>query len=61
MPEDYGFDYERVRGFMLGTFDFMLNATDAELGAARRWQSPGAALVLVQPGGQTIPPATWPM
>jgi hypothetical protein len=32
MYEDYGFDYERVRDFMLGSFDVMLNTTDAELG-----------------------------
>jgi hypothetical protein len=32
MYEDYGFGYERVRDFMLGSFDMMLNTTDAELG-----------------------------
>jgi hypothetical protein len=32
MYEDYGFEYERVRDFMLGTFDVMLNTTDAALG-----------------------------
>jgi hypothetical protein len=32
MYEDYGFGYERVRDFMLGSFDVMLNTTDAELG-----------------------------
>ena len=32
MPADYGFGYERVRDFMLGTFDFMRAATDANLG-----------------------------
>lgn len=32
MPEDYGFDYERVRNFMLGSFDVMLNTTDGALG-----------------------------
>jgi hypothetical protein len=32
MYEDYGFDYERVRKFMLGSFDVMLNTTDASLG-----------------------------
>ena len=32
MYEDYGFDYPRVRDFMLGSFDVMLNTTDAELG-----------------------------
>ncbi len=32
MYEDYGFDYPRVRDFMLGSFDMMLNTTDAELG-----------------------------
>ncbi len=32
MPTDYGFDYERVRKFMLGSFDIMLNTTDAGLG-----------------------------
>jgi hypothetical protein len=32
MPEDYGFGYERVRDFMLGSFDVMLKTTDAALG-----------------------------
>lgn len=32
MYEDYGFDYERVRNFMLGSFEVMLNTTDAALG-----------------------------
>ena len=32
MYEDYGFDYPRVRNFMLGSFDVMLNTTDAGLG-----------------------------
>jgi hypothetical protein len=32
MYPDYGFNYERVRHFMLGSFDVMLNTTDAELG-----------------------------
>ena len=32
MYPDYGFDYPRVRDFMLGSFDVMLNATDAALG-----------------------------
>ncbi len=32
MPADYGFDYERVRKFMLGSFDIMLNTTDVGLG-----------------------------
>jgi hypothetical protein len=32
MYEDYGFGYERVRDFMLGSFDVMLNTTDAALG-----------------------------
>jgi hypothetical protein len=32
MYEDYGFDYPRVRDFMLGSFDVMLNTTDAEVG-----------------------------
>jgi hypothetical protein len=32
MYEDLGFDYERVRTFMLGTFDYFLSATDGALG-----------------------------
>ena len=32
MYPDYGFGYERVRDFMLGTFDFMRSATDSNLG-----------------------------
>jgi hypothetical protein len=32
MYEDYGFDYPQVRDFMLGSFDVMLNTTDAEWG-----------------------------
>ncbi len=32
MYEDYGFDYPRVRDFMLSSFDLMLNTTDAQLG-----------------------------
>lgn len=32
MYEDYGFDYPRVRQFMLGTFEIMHNTTDASVG-----------------------------
>ena len=32
MYADYGFDYPRVRDFMLGSFDVMLNTTDAAVG-----------------------------
>ncbi|MFQ5610892.1 MAG: hypothetical protein ACE5H9_02020 [Anaerolineae bacterium] len=32
MPEDYGFPLERVKRFMYGTYDFMLNARDEQLG-----------------------------
>jgi len=32
MPADYGFSEERVRNFMLGTFDFFTTATDAAIG-----------------------------
>ena len=32
MYEDFGFDYARVRAFMLGTFDYFLSATDSSLG-----------------------------
>ena len=32
MPADYGFDYARVRDFMLGTFDMMRTTTDPALG-----------------------------
>jgi hypothetical protein len=32
MYEDYGFDYPRVRKFMLGSFEIMHNTTDAALG-----------------------------
>jgi hypothetical protein len=32
MYADYGFDYPRVRDFMLGTFDYMRTATDPKLG-----------------------------
>jgi hypothetical protein len=32
MYEDFGFGYERVRTFMLGTFDYFLSATDSALG-----------------------------
>ena len=32
MPEEYGFDAERVRRYMLGSFDLFLNLRDAELG-----------------------------
>ncbi len=32
MYPDYGFDYQRVRNFMLGSFDVMLNTTDASVG-----------------------------
>jgi hypothetical protein len=34
MPEEYGFDAERVSRFMLGSFDLFLNLRDAELGYA---------------------------
>jgi hypothetical protein len=32
MYADYGFGYQRVRDFMLGSFDVMLNTTDASVG-----------------------------
>ncbi len=32
MYADYGFDYQRVRDFMLGSFDVMLNTTDVSVG-----------------------------
>ncbi|MBP7688545.1 MAG: hypothetical protein KA765_11575 [Thermoflexales bacterium] len=32
MYEDLGFDYARVRTFMLGTFDYFLSATDGAIG-----------------------------
>ncbi len=32
MYADYGFDYPRVRNFMLGTFDYMRTATDPTMG-----------------------------
>jgi hypothetical protein len=32
MYADYGYDYPRVRDFMLGTFEFFRTATDASLG-----------------------------
>lgn len=32
MPELYGYDYTRVRNFMLATFDWMRTATDPEIG-----------------------------
>ena len=32
MPADYGFDAERVRDFMIGTFDFMRTATSGATG-----------------------------
>jgi hypothetical protein len=32
MPPDYGFGPERVRRFLLGTFDFFLSARDPDLG-----------------------------
>jgi hypothetical protein len=32
MPEDYGFPPDAVRRFMIDTFDFMLNASDPEIG-----------------------------
>lgn len=34
MPPDYGFPYERVRDFMLGTFDIMRTAADGSIGLA---------------------------
>jgi hypothetical protein len=32
MPTFYGYDYERVRAFMLATFDWLMTATDPETG-----------------------------
>jgi hypothetical protein len=32
MPPDYGFDPERVRGFLLEAFDFLLSASDTASG-----------------------------
>jgi len=32
MPADYGFDHQRVREFMVASFDLFLTATDDELG-----------------------------
>jgi hypothetical protein len=35
MPSDYGFDTERVRSFMEGSFDFFLSAADGAVGYPR--------------------------
>jgi hypothetical protein len=32
MPTEYGFDFERVKRFMYGSYDFMLTATDEAIG-----------------------------
>jgi len=32
MPSEYGFSHERVRDFMYATFDFLMTATDPDLG-----------------------------
>jgi hypothetical protein len=32
MPEIYGYDYQRVQDFMLGTFDWLTTATDPDIG-----------------------------
>lgn len=32
MPEDYGFDSERVERFLVGTYNFLLNANDEHIG-----------------------------
>lgn len=32
MPEEYGFPFERVRAFMIAAFDFLMTATDQDLG-----------------------------
>ena len=32
MPEDYGFGPERVQRFLYGTYEFMLTATDEQIG-----------------------------
>jgi hypothetical protein len=32
MPEEYGFPFERVRAFMVSAFDFLMTATDEEVG-----------------------------
>ena len=32
MPEDYGFPVERLQRFMTGSYDFMLTATDEDIG-----------------------------
>lgn len=32
MPEDYGFDPERVQRFLYGTYEFMLTASDRQIG-----------------------------
>jgi hypothetical protein len=41
MPGDYGFSVERVGAFLTATFDFLLTATDAEIG----WPGDGNRLV----------------
>jgi hypothetical protein len=32
MPSEYGFSHQRVRDFMYATFDFLMTATDPDLG-----------------------------
>ena len=32
MPEEYGFPLERVRAFMIAAFDYLMTATDADVG-----------------------------
>ena len=64
MPADYGFDYPRVRDFMLGTFDTMRTATDPALGLppmATAWCSVGAGIAWRTsnyPTGNLLDPAT---
>jgi hypothetical protein len=34
MPEEYGFPFERVRAFMIAAFDYLMTATDEDVGYA---------------------------
>jgi hypothetical protein len=64
MPADFGFDQERVRAFMVGTFDYFLTARDEQVGYAGdgnrlvQWWAWYSLADTMYPTGNLFDPAT---
>ena len=66
MPPEYGFPFERVQAFMLAAIDFLMTATDRELGCpadgnrlVQRWAWYSAAGRVYATGNLFDPGTGW--